>query len=110
MGFYADVRQRTQSNRRRIENADRFRHDDNGGSRRETGWRSFWIARLQSVDQEDRQRDFLFSNRVEKKIKEAGKRPFRTVFHPDLQNSDFFGCLKPQMDGKKVRYGFSPGR
>lgn len=49
------------------------------------------------------------SNRVEKKIKKAGKRPFRTVFHPDLQNSDFFGCLKPQMDGKKVRYGFSPG-
>ncbi|TQS70337.1 AAA family ATPase [Rhodobacteraceae bacterium] len=49
------------------------------------------------------------SNRVEKKIKEAGKRPFRTVFHPDLQNSDFFGCLKPQMDGKKVRYAFSPG-
>lgn len=49
------------------------------------------------------------SNRVEKKIKEAGKKPFRTVFHPDLQNSDFFGCLKPQMDGKKVRYGFSPG-
>ncbi|WP_390911903.1 AAA family ATPase [Pseudosulfitobacter sp. SM2401] len=49
------------------------------------------------------------SNRVEKKINEAGKRPFRTVFHPDLQNSDFFGCLKPQMDGKKVRYGFSPG-
>ncbi|MDB2421873.1 AAA family ATPase [Paracoccaceae bacterium] len=49
------------------------------------------------------------SNRVEKKIGKAGKRPFRTVFHPDLQNSDFFGCLKPQMDGKKVRYGFSPG-
>ncbi|MBR9863891.1 MAG: AAA family ATPase [Rhodobacteraceae bacterium] len=49
------------------------------------------------------------SDRVEKKIKAAGKRPFRTVFHPDLQNSDFFGCLKPQMDGKKVRYGFSPG-
>lgn len=49
------------------------------------------------------------SNRVEKKIKKAGKKPFRTVFHPDLQNSDFFGCLKPQMDGKKVRYGFSPG-
>lgn len=49
------------------------------------------------------------SNRVEKKIKEAGKRPFRTVFHPDLQNSDFFGCLKPQMDGTRVRYGFSPG-
>jgi len=43
------------------------------------------------------------------KIKAAGKTPYRTVFHPDLQNSDFFGCLKPQMDGKKVRYAFSPG-
>lgn len=49
------------------------------------------------------------SNRVNEKIKAAGKKPFRTVFHPDLQNSDFFGCLKPQMDGKKIRYGFSPG-
>lgn len=49
------------------------------------------------------------SNRVDTKIKAAGKKPIRTVFHPDLQNSDFFGCLKPQMDGKKVRYGFSPG-
>jgi hypothetical protein len=49
------------------------------------------------------------SDRVEKEIKKAGKRPFRTVFHPDLQNSDFFGCLKPQMDGKTVHYGFSPG-
>jgi hypothetical protein len=49
------------------------------------------------------------SNKIEKKIKDAGKRPFRTVFHPDLQNSDFFGCLKPKMDGKKVRYDFSPG-
>lgn len=33
----------------------------------------------------------------------------RTVFHPDLQNSDFFGCLKPEMDGKDVTYGFAPG-
>jgi hypothetical protein len=33
----------------------------------------------------------------------------RTVFHPDLQNSDFFGCLKPEMNGKDVTYGFSPG-
>ncbi|RJE78532.1 AAA family ATPase [Paracoccus sp. JM45] len=49
------------------------------------------------------------SNRVKEKIEEAKKKPFRTVFHPDLQNSDFFGCLKPQMDGKRVRYGFSPG-
>jgi hypothetical protein len=49
------------------------------------------------------------SNRVNEKIKDAGKQPFRTVFHPDLQNSDFFGCLKPQMNGKDVHYGFSPG-
>jgi len=49
------------------------------------------------------------SNKVERKIRAEGKRPFRTVFHPDLQNSDFFGCLKPQMDGENVRYGFSPG-
>jgi len=49
------------------------------------------------------------SNRVDKKVKASGKKPFRTVFHPDLQNSDFFGCLKPHMDGENVRYGFSPG-
>ncbi len=49
------------------------------------------------------------SNRVKEKIDEAKKKPFRTVFHPDLQNSDFFGCLKPQMDGENVRYEFSPG-
>ncbi|WIV50278.1 AAA family ATPase [Marivivens sp. LCG002] len=33
----------------------------------------------------------------------------RTVFHPDTQNSDFFGCLKPAMDGDKVTYHFAPG-
>ena len=33
----------------------------------------------------------------------------RTVFHPDTQNSDFFGCLKPRMNGALVEYGFSPG-
>ena len=33
----------------------------------------------------------------------------RTVFHPDTQNSDFFGCLKPGMDGTTVKYAFSPG-
>lgn len=33
----------------------------------------------------------------------------RTVFHPDTQNSDFFGCLKPRMDGSKVVYRFAPG-
>lgn len=49
------------------------------------------------------------SNRVDRIVEAAGKKPFRTVFHPDLQNSDFFGCLKPQMVGEDVRYGFSPG-
>lgn len=49
------------------------------------------------------------SNRVDTIIKDAGKKPYRTVFHPDLQSSDFFGCLKPQMSGDDVRYGFSPG-
>ena len=38
----------------------------------------------------------------------------RTVFHPDIQNSDFFGCLKPRSvsDGTgntKVIYQFAPG-
>jgi len=49
------------------------------------------------------------SNRVEKLVRDAGKKPIRTVFHPDLQNSDFFGCLKPRMKGKNVRYEFAPG-
>jgi hypothetical protein len=49
------------------------------------------------------------SNRVETTIEDAGKTPIRTVFHPDLQNSDFFGCLKPRMDGDNVRYEFAPG-
>lgn len=38
-----------------------------------------------------------------------GKKYVRTVFHPDLQNSDFFGCLKPQMNGTNVEYNFVPG-
>lgn len=49
------------------------------------------------------------SNRVDTIVSAAGKKAFRTVFHPDLQNSDFFGCLKPHMDGNNVRYEFSPG-
>lgn len=49
------------------------------------------------------------SHRVEELVKVAGKDPIRTVFHPDLQNSDFFGCLKPRMVGDDVRYEFAPG-
>lgn len=33
----------------------------------------------------------------------------RTVFHPDMQNSDFFGSLKPRSVGDNVRYEFTPG-
>lgn len=33
----------------------------------------------------------------------------RTVFHPDTQNSDFFGALKPAMSGGNVTYTFQPG-
>jgi len=43
--------------------------------------------------------------------KEAGSGTvFRTVFHPDMQNSDFFGTLKPvTSDAGKISYAFSPG-
>ena len=33
----------------------------------------------------------------------------RTVFHPDLQHSDFFGALKPTMEKGELTYSFSPG-
>ncbi len=33
----------------------------------------------------------------------------RTVFHADTQNSDFVGCLKPQMQGDIIRYDFRSG-
>ena len=33
----------------------------------------------------------------------------RTVFHADTQNSDFLGCLKPQMQGESIRYDFRSG-
>lgn len=38
-----------------------------------------------------------------------GKRCVRTVFHPDMQNSDFVGALKPVMQEDRVTYSFSPG-
>lgn len=44
---------------------------------------------------------------VEEKL--MGQSTFRTVFHPDMQNSDFFGSLKPKMVNDKVAYAFSPG-
>jgi 5-methylcytosine-specific restriction enzyme B len=32
-----------------------------------------------------------------------------TVFHSDMQNSDFIGALKPAVEDEKVTYKFSPG-
>lgn len=37
------------------------------------------------------------------------KHCIRTVFHPDLQNSDFVGALKPVTRDGDVTYEFSPG-
>lgn len=39
----------------------------------------------------------------------GNKRAFRTVFHSDMQNSDFIGTLKPAVDGVNVTYRFQPG-
>jgi hypothetical protein len=38
-----------------------------------------------------------------------GKLCVRTVFHPDMQNTDFVGALKPVMQEDRVTYSFSPG-
>lgn len=37
------------------------------------------------------------------------KKAFRTVFHSDMQNSDFIGTLKPAVEGGTVTYRFQPG-
>ncbi|WP_457650490.1 AAA family ATPase [Profundibacter sp.] len=38
-----------------------------------------------------------------------GARVVRTVFHPDVQNSDFVGSLKPVREDDDITYRFSPG-
>lgn len=38
-----------------------------------------------------------------------GSDTVRTVFHPDTQNSDFIGTLKPVNDSGTLSYRFSPG-
>ncbi|MCK0098513.1 AAA family ATPase [Qipengyuania sp. S6317L1] len=43
-------------------------------------------------------------NRIENK-----KHAKVTVFHADLQNSDFVGTLKPRSDGDAITYSFQPG-
>ena len=47
------------------------------------------------------------SHAVEQKVKSSIN--VRTVFHPDLQNSDFFGGLRPRMLDDSLRYEFVPG-
>lgn len=42
-------------------------------------------------------------------LKKSGAKFERTVFHPDMQNSDFVGALKPVMKNDAVTYAFSPG-
>ena len=38
-----------------------------------------------------------------------GDTVIRTVFHPDIQNSDFVGTLKPVRENGDITYRFSPG-
>lgn len=47
--------------------------------------------------------------KIEHMIKDQGGSIIRTVFHPDVQNSDFIGTLKPIIIDDHVGYGFSPG-
>lgn len=47
------------------------------------------------------------SHRVDERV--AGQICVRTVFHPDMQNSDFVGALKPVMQEDRISYSFSPG-
>ena len=46
---------------------------------------------------------------ISEKIEELDAREVKTVFHPDVQNSDFIGTLKPAVDEDGVGYRFSPG-
>jgi len=42
-------------------------------------------------------------------IRENHAREIKTVFHPDVQNSDFIGTLKPEIKDGEIGYRFSPG-
>lgn len=46
---------------------------------------------------------------ISKKIEKLDAREVKTVFHPDVQNSDFIGTLKPVVDDGEIGYRFSPG-
>lgn len=46
---------------------------------------------------------------ISERIEELNAREVKTVFHPDVQNSDFIGTLKPVVDDGEIGYRFSPG-
>ena len=46
---------------------------------------------------------------IDQLVKVSKSPTFRTVFHPDMQNSDFVGTLKPVIVEDHVSYAFSPG-
>lgn len=49
------------------------------------------------------------SHKISEEAKKLGIVPTTTVFHPDVQNSDFVGTLKPVVTDGDVGYAFSPG-
>lgn len=49
------------------------------------------------------------SHEVNRLTEKAGHEVVRTVFHPDVQNSDFVGSLKPVISDGEITYQFSPG-
>lgn len=49
------------------------------------------------------------SHKIKEQTEELGIIPTTTVFHPDVQNSDFIGTLKPVVTAGDVGYAFSPG-
>ena len=46
---------------------------------------------------------------INKRMREKNYLFIRTVFHSDMQNSDFVGTLKPIQGDNDISYGFSPG-
>jgi len=49
------------------------------------------------------------SHKISEEARNLGIVPITTVFHPDVQNSDFVGTLKPVVTAGDVGYAFSPG-
>lgn len=49
------------------------------------------------------------SHKIDEDVKKLGASAITTVFHPDVQNGDFIGTLKPVVTAGDVGYAFSPG-